>query len=320
MSRLIKITDGNIEAGVIPDLGGMVALLRIIGKPNILKADETLWDKPPVIRRSFGPDTPWEEYNGHIVWLGPQSEWWAHQTKCPEKQWEQAVWPPDPYINNGYYEVTEQSGSHVVMVGPESEFSGVQLKKTVSIKNGKVHFHVSARNIRVVPVSWDLWLNTRVDGYARCYAPVSSFDKVRIDGEVTDTRDVSVFAHTGGYCTINPRKPSKSKNDRAAKAFIPASKGFMAAFASSQALIIKFKAHPQKLIHPEHALVEFYNYTSHNKDDALTELEYHAPYITLAPGESMEASQTWELHPFKGKPTHEKCIEFLQEYVRPTQN
>jgi hypothetical protein len=247
--------------------------------------------------------------------VGPQSEWWAHQDKNPKKRAEKAVWPPDPYINNGYFEVIERSETELAMKGPKSEFSGVRLTKSVKIKNGKVRFKVSAQNIWDKPVSWDLWLNTRVDGYARCYAPVPSLKNIRIDGRETGEADVSAFKHDRGYCAIEPRKPSKGKTQRWAKAFIPASKGWMAAFTASQALIIKFKRHAPKLIHPEQALVEFYNYTSPNRADALTELEYHAPYITLAPGERMETSQEWELHPFASKPDHGSCVEFLQKKV-----
>lgn len=314
MDRLIKITDGRVEVGVIPDLGGMVALLHIIGKPNILKADPALWDEPPKIRRKFGPNHPWTAYNGHIVWLGPQNEWWTHQNKSPKKRRERAVWPPDPYINNGYYEVIERGGTEVVMRGPKSEFSGVQLTKSIKIKNGKVLFNVSALNIRDEPVSWDLWLNTRVDGYAMCYAPASSMRKIRVDvpdGEGGD--EGCVFSLDGGYFSVEPRKPSNGKNRRWGKAFIQAGKGVTAAFTSSQALIIRFKRHAPALIHPEQALVEFYNITTRNREDALTELEYHAPYKTLAPGESMEAEQVWEIHPFKSKPSREECVAFLDE-------
>ncbi len=313
MSRLIKISNGRIEVGVIPDLGGMVALLRVVGKPNILKADPALWNEAPTRPRSFGPNPVWKPYNGHIVWLGPQSEWWAHQDKNPKKRRERAVWPPDPYINNGYCEVLRHDAAELVTRGPESEFSGVRLVKSLKIRDdNKVLFNVRAENIRNKPVSWDLWLNTRVDGYAMCYAPVSSMRKVRIDAPNGDGSDEPcVFSHDGGYLTTEPRKPSKGKERRCGKAFIQAGKGFMAAFASSQALIIRFKRHAPTLIHPEQALVEFYNMTTNRKDDALTELEYHAPYKTLLPGESMEAEQTWELHPFKSKPRHEECVEFL---------
>jgi hypothetical protein len=122
---------------------------------------------------------------------------------------------------------------------------------------------------------------------------------------------MSEFSHDRGYVTIDPRAPLRGKAQRWAKAFIPAGRGMMAAFASSQALVIRFKKHPAAAIHPEHALVEFYNFTTHDKKDALTELEYHAPYVTLKPGETMEASQTWELYPFKAKPGHKDCVDFL---------
>jgi len=138
-------------------------------------------------------------------------------------------------------------------------------------------------------------------------------DKVRIDApDGTGGDEACVFSQSGGYCTAEPRKPSNGKERRCGKAFIQAGKGMMAAFAASQALIIRFKRHSPALIHPEHALVEFYNMTTNNKEEALTELEYHAPYKTLAPGESMEAWQSWELYPFKPKPTREECVEFLK--------
>jgi hypothetical protein len=315
MDRMIKISDGVVEVGVVPDLGGVVALLHLVGKPNILKFDRTILDEPPVIRRGFGANEPWKAYNGHIVWLGPQGEWWAHQAVSEKKRRERAVWPPDPYINNGYYEVIERGSTEVVMRGPKSKFSGVRLTKSIKIKDGKVLFDVSAENIRGEPVSWDLWLNTRVDGYARCYAPAASMKKVRVDAPSANGDEPAVFSHGGGYCAVEPRKPSKGKNRRWAKAFIQATKGMMAAFASSQALIIRFKRHAPSLIHPQQALIEFYNITTRNREDALTELEYHAPYKTLAPGESMKARQTWELHPFKSTPAHDECVEFLNNVL-----
>jgi len=119
---------------VIPGLGGVVALLRLAGKPNILKFDADVLKDPPRARRRFGPNHPWRAYNGHIVWLGPQSEWWAHQDASPKKRRERAVWPPDPYIDGGRYEVTGRSATEVAMRGPASEFSGVRLLKSVAIK------------------------------------------------------------------------------------------------------------------------------------------------------------------------------------------
>jgi len=316
MSRIIKLKDGGVEVGVVPDLGGMVALLHVVGSPNILKADRELWNEEPVIHREFGPNPRWKAYNGQIVWVGPQSEWWVHQTKSPKMRRKRSVWPPDPYLNNGYFEVIERSDTEVVMRGPESEFTGVQLTKTVRMVDGVALFTVSAKNIRRRPVSWDLWLNMRVDGYARCYVPVGDADKVRIEREETNVQDGSIFFHDRGYFSIDARIPLPHKTRRCAKAFIPASKGAMAAFFAAQAVIVRFKRHSSNLLHPEHSLVELYNYTSHKRDEALTELEYHAPYVTLEPGESMEATQQWEVYPFKSRSDHHDCcLEFLDEMI-----
>jgi hypothetical protein len=199
------------------------------------------------------------------------------------------------------------------MKGPPSEFSGVELTKSINITDdNKVKFHVSAKNIRNTPVSWDLWLNTRIDGYARCYVPLCDPVKVRVDGKETGEQDMSSFLHDKDYYYIEPLPPSRGKHSRWAKAFIPADKGFIAGFTSGQVFIIKFKKHAPEKIHPEHSLVEIYNYTNLNREDALTELEYHAPYVNLAPGESMETYEEWELYPFDAEVNHRNCVEFLE--------
>ncbi len=310
--RLVKLSDGKVELGVIPDIGGVVSLLRLSGKENLLKADPAIWNALPRIRRKFGPETRWKAYNGHIVWVGPQSEWWMHQDKSIRRQQKKAVWPPDPYLNFGYFEITEFSENRIVMQGPASEFTGLQMTKTIEVRDGRVLFYVSATNIRTVPVSWDLWLNTRVDGYARCYVPISDPGSIRIDGQETRSQDISRFKIDEGYLSIEPLPPSEGKKHRWAKAFIPADEGWMAAFVSSQALVIRFEKHAPEQIHPEHALVEIYNYTSQDRADALNELEYHAPYVTLPPGESMETAEEWELLPFQNT-DHASCLSFLKE-------
>jgi hypothetical protein len=312
--RLVTIRDGGIEVGVIPDLGGMVASLHVIGMPNILKADRAQWNQPPVIHRTFDPNSHWKPNNGQIVWVGPQSEWWAHQNKSPKRRRAKSKWPPDPYLDHGNFEVVERGDTELVLQGPKSEFTGVQLTKTIKVEDGIVYFDVSAKNIRRTPVSWDLWLNLRVDGYARVYVPVTNDQKVRVEGKETATRDMSIFDYDEGYCFIDARVPLPEKNERFAKAYINAKRGAMAAFFHTQALIIRFKKHHPDLIHPEHSVVELYNYTNNERNDALTEMEYHSPYVTLQPGETMETSQQWEVYPFKSRWDHHRCcVEFMRE-------
>jgi len=312
--RLVTIRDGGVEVGVIPDLGGMVASLHVVGMSNILKVDRTLWNQPPTVHRTFDPNSRWKANNGQIVWVGPQSEWWTHQNKSPKRRKAKSIWPPDPYLDHGNFEIIERSDKELTLLGPKSEFTGVQLTKTIKVEDGIVYFDVSATNIRRTRVSWDLWLNLRVDGYASVYVPVADEEKVRIEGKETVTRDMSVFYYDQGYCSIDARIPLPTKKERFAKAFIKPKKGAMAAFAKSQALIIRFKRHPAELIHPEHSLVELYNYTSNVREDALTEMEYHSPYVTLEPGETMEVSQQWEVYNFKSRWDHHQCcVEFMQE-------
>ncbi len=313
-SRVITIGDQNVEVGIAPDIGARVVSLCLKGEKNLLKAPHAIWSSKPKKKTAFGPRSQWRAYNGQIVWAGPQSEWWTHQEKSPHRKQKKATWPPDPFFEYGWFTVVEKSSTHVILKGPESEFSGLRLTKTIRIDSkSRILFKVEAQNIRNQPVAWDLWLNARFDGYCRCYVPVESPVNIRTEGKENSKQNKSQFTHTQGYFCLEPKAPSAQCKFCMAKAFIDASKGFMAAFADSQAIIIHFEKHHKSLIHPQHSLVEIYNYTTHNRADALNELEYHSPYIKLNPAEWMETEQQWEIHPFNCSPkSHTPYIEFLK--------
>jgi len=67
------------------------------------------------------------------------------------------------------------------------------------------------------------------------------------------------------------------------------------------------------LINSLQGLVEFYNETSHQKTEALTELECHGPYRMLKPGQTMETSVEWTLLDYKGEKRPDKHISFLKK-------
>jgi len=80
-------------------------------------------------------------------------------------------------------------------------------------------------------------------------------------------------------------------------------------------LLIRFEKVSQKAIHPNHGLVELYNSISKDGIETLLELEVHGAYKTLAPGETMSLTETWELYSYSGDTNSTSQIEFL-EYHR----
>ena len=76
---MIILSNDQVEVGVLPEVGGRVVLLRKPGLQNILKSDERLWVDAEKHKPEISAFSDFKAFNGHIVWLGPQSEWWIHQ-------------------------------------------------------------------------------------------------------------------------------------------------------------------------------------------------------------------------------------------------
>ena len=89
----------------------------------------------------------------------------------------------------------------------------------------------------------------------------------------------------------------------------------MAAFIGNSLLIIRFEHHDRKTIHPEQALVEIFNLTQHDADEALMELEYHSPYKTINPGGIMTAWEVWKVYENIENNTDDAKIAFLNELI-----
>ncbi len=312
--RLITLKNSQIEIGIIPHLGGRIVVLRKPGMNNILKSDSAQWNDP-LARPEISAFSDFKAFNGHIVWLSPQSEWWIKQDINLERRDSKAIWPPDPYLIYGNYQITERTDTSLTMVGPASPISGVQLTKKVLINSqGVVTFETSAKNIREQPISWGLWFNTRLDGFARCYLPANESDlrKLAVTGDENETP--LPYAFTQGYFTFLPPALSNASSKYVQKAFLIPKENFMVGFSEGQAIKISFEGVPPAQIHPDQAPVEIYNLIS--ASETLLELEVHGPYQTFQPGESIRMAETWQLFKYDGETTPQAHIAFINEKLK----
>ena len=310
---MLYIENGGTRLGILPDVGGRVVMLSRNGAPNIFKSDYRLWEEGERLQPA-ADQLEFRAYNGQEVWVGPQCEWWKHQDLNEEQKHSTLFWPPDPYISYGSFTVVRHISCEVTMVGPESPISGVRLKKHIMITaDGVVHYDVEATNIRKEPVSWDLWLIARTNGNNPTFVPVSSPFDVRVTGAThPDCEGDAPYMVKDGYFTFTPERRSFSYYACTGKAFIHPSRPFIATLSGRDLLVIRFEHHNPDQLHPAQSEVEIYNYAS-SDDDVLMEMEYHAPYTTLQPGESMKTSQTWEILPFSGFISREMITTFLDK-------
>ena len=312
--NMVWIENSGTKVGVLISRGGRIVFLSKNNSPNLLKSDPELWDETDAERPLINGNSGWKEYNGHIVWVGPQSDWWLQQDINPERKKLKAVWPPDPYLIYGQYRILENTANKLVIRGPVSEISGLSFKKTIEVDNkGDVLFEVEATNMRREAVSWDLWLNTRLSGFAKAFVPVESTENIRIDNDVAEKSDSVDWAFCMNYFSFIPREPKDPFSLCASKAYITPSADWVAAFIDNYCLKIEFPHTDPGKVHPNQSVVEVYNRTSKDESANLTELEYHSEYKSLQAGAILKTSERWSIYEFKEKKKMKHYIKFLNK-------
>lgn len=312
-NQITFIENKNIRIGILPAVGGRVVSLSFNGSGNLLLSDSLKWNESDEKRIRPDPFQDFKTYNGQIVWVGPQDEWWLHQSVNNLRKMQKANWPPDPYLEFGKFNITGLSCNSIEMVGPESPVSGLQLNKKIKIDENEItKFQVCAKNIRKVNVSWDLWLLTRLPAKSVCFIPIDKTKDFRVEGKETEHSEVLPVDTSLGYFSFVPVNPDSGKFNRYGKAFIYPKFPFIAAFTNGFLMVIRFKKFEKCSIHPRQALVEIYNDVNNSSEEGLLELEYHSAYLTLKPGDKMETWETWQVIPYNGLNDRKSQIEFIK--------
>jgi len=311
----LVLSKGSLFIKMLPHIGATIVSLEKGGSGNLLKSDPSLWDDKDI--PAINAFSDFKQYNGHTIWVGPQKDWWIKQNLNIARRDSAAPWPPDPYMAYGEYTSLRKDSYCTSLESPESPISGITVKKDVAINDDEsVFLNTSFTNIIDKPVSWDIWYNTRVDGYSKVFVPVASDKDVRVAPVLSDSSQAMPYEIKNGFFTYNAVAPEKSFQERSSKSFIYPSRPWMAAFIGNSLLIIRFEHHDRKLIHPEQALVEIYNHTEHDADASLLELEYHSPYQTIKPGGIMEAWEVWKVYENTNAKTDDAKIAYLNELIK----
>lgn len=318
VAQVQKLTLGNgtISAEITPDIGGRILSFALKNQPNfLLLADLSSKDTRPVVTA----DASNIIYYGHEVWVGPQSEWWLHQTANSKRAAEKATWPPDPYLILAKNTVLEQSEEKVILKSPESIVSGVQLVKAFALipeRKNSLKLQVRATNIRKEDIAWDIWFNTRVHSSALVYVPVANANDVRQSPMSGAVNTLLSYTLSDGILSLNMTAPPAGEISSKGKLLIQPSQGWMASFYDKQVFIVQFPHQPQSAIHPEQGQIELYNhYNPNNLDDGILEMEVHAPYKHLASKEFMIAEETWTILEYKGAATRNAHLAFLRTHA-----
>jgi len=308
----ITLRSGEASMTLTPRFGGRVSALSLDGRASLIA-----FDAEAAGQAGAGPvsaATPHPGVLGHVLWLGPQSQWWRHQSVAPEK--DEETWPPDPWRAVARAEPVTREGEAVTLRSEPSPVSGMRVTQrfaAVPDIPGAFSLQARAENAREESVAWDLWFVTRVPAAAEVYAPAASADAVHVLNMSGDPETAPAFAVQGGLFHMQPAPGAAGQQG---KMFVAPSAGWMAAFHDGQAFLITFGLSEESEIHEDQAQLEFY------VDDrpgaplgGFIEMELHAPFETLMPGEAMEAAERWQVLPYEGADTDAARRDFLRRHL-----
>lgn len=305
-----------LRVEITPDIGGRVLHFSRQGAPNFLRVGSAVDELPNPVVSGASENIG---YLGHEMWVGPQSEWWTHQSINTDRRAAQSVWPPDPFLVLSRHTVAQRTSKQIVLEGPHSPVSGITFTKRYQLlqeRPDSLLLNVSARNTRKTPVSWDIWFNTRVRAEARVYVPIKDEKQLRLNPFPGKEVAPPVYQIHHGFFSFDLAAPPAGKTIRRGKVFMQPAAGWLAAFDHGQVFIIQFPLEPATAIHPEQGQVELYlDYQPDNPHANMMELEVHAPYKTLQPGEEMHAQEVWTILPYEGDFTSEAHVKFLKKYM-----
>jgi hypothetical protein len=306
-SLLVFLENDKIEIGIFPELAGSALVLRRPGGANFLYVhpeDWLEWDSVIPDPKEVGK---WTDFFGHIIWLGPQSDFWNQQDVFPELHGN--AWPPDPSLVYGSCRILEQTPDKLVLEGPGSPYTGIRLTKTYQLKESGVEMEVIATNISERTLKWDIWSNTRVPTCFPFLVPVENSDHARID---TGDPELIAWSADSGYFSFDL---TPGETPAKAKAYVTASKPWIAAFSGDTVFLKSFDSVDPAQVHPEQALVEIYYNKTAEKGAGFLELEAHGPYTSLKPGESMTFHETWTLLPYTGDASLTSRIKWVESQL-----
>jgi hypothetical protein len=297
---VIYLENGPLKAGILHGVGGRLVYLSFRGGENLLKSDSTLWTEAPGERPRISPESGFKAYNGHIIWPGPQSQWWTRQDMNPDRKQAGALWPPDPYLIYSPYRLVDLTDSSLCLKGPGSPVSGISLVKQYRLGDDFLEIEVEMINTSDSSLAWDIWSNARFDGRTSFIVPGCADGIGRIMTEDSDRSGRLDWENADGAFTFLTRAPSGEQTRRYAKAYLYPEKGRMVAVREHCMIIMHFDEVEKERIHPEQGFVEIYRLVTPDGKEDLLELEHHSAYTDLEPGASMVMKERWTFHPFEG--------------------
>ncbi len=268
-----QLSNGPVKVVVVPEIGGRIMEFSREGA-NILFQNRAERGKVYPITKT------WHNYGGFKNWNAPQSAW---------------GWPPDPYLDYGR--------ATVEILEPASIAPALRVTGAVSLETGLVF----QREIRMDPATGDLSLRQTMTNISAKEEEWSTWDITQVPGDCIVAVPLGeTSAYPDGYYNdtsikrTGPLQWHRSgpllfvrRTGKADKVYADVSAGWMACFRGKLAYIKHFPPRLPDATYPDKGA----NAEMWLNDNALPyiEMEVLAPILKLAPGESNELVEQWQV-------------------------
>lgn len=273
---------GDIELGVVPDLGGRIMSLKFQSEELFFvqpRRQGEVFDFGTRDLRAEKKKMGFRVWGGDKTWVAPEKEWWE---KIPPLE-----------LDAGRYQAQLQ-GHSISMQSPVCRETGLRLTRAITLQaNGAIELEQSITNESSSPSRWGLWNVTQILRPFDVYLP-ARLAQVRLYDEPSyrDCRRSDYLTELRPWVKVSCRDACHFKFgamlDQGLSVLIkPLRQGWLALARSFSV--------DARAVYAHKAMAEIYNSPVH----PYAEVEVHGPYVSLKLRESSMHRQTWTMRWFE---------------------
>ncbi len=293
----LQLSGGEISLQIAPRIGGRIISMTYGGEELLFLQQEhagEVFDFSEVTDlRAKKRELGFRLWGGDKTWIAPQESWWEGI-------------PPLEGDAGGYEASQEQD--RLILTGPVCRETGIRIRRTLQLTPGGVlHLEQQFTNESRQPVKRGIWDVTQMLRPFTVYVPLPAKS---VRGYPTEGDSVqlhkTLIQESEGWSSIPCREPLHFKfGGLLARgellALRPGEGGALAHLRTFSSDPGGSSAHD--------ATFEVYNSPSYD----YLEVEIHAPWKELAPGESMSHSQSWSTAWIAGEKKPKEIVESMRK-------
>ncbi len=275
--RVMRVTNGVIEAYVTLDLGPRIIRFGFVDGQNLMNANRDEFEPrtDAEYEAYFGKGKKWENFGGHRLWVSPEA-------------YPKTYSPDDSIVG---YEVTEYGA----IFTPKAECeNGIQKQIEIKMDKDDANMQVTLRvkNISEKPQEFSVWSLSVAEKDGTLVLPMNDNDTGLLPNRIisvwpyTDLRDDRIYFGSK-YATVR----QDISRTQPIKLGFDLNKG-TAYYCLGEDIFAKvYETHHSDATYPDGGC-SFETYTN----EAFLEIETLSPLKSVKPQETLSLTEHWSLH------------------------